>query len=154
MRRQAGTVAMLLMLAAVPARAEDSDFLGIWADRGADASGVSRIVVTPQNGDRLAIHLFGKCQPTECDWGTVPARLYADGPDSKEVSSIAADFDTGASHLRLTLHPAVGHGLRIDVQADFADGSRRSNFATSIAAAYAGDWSEAPRLAASPPPAA
>ena len=150
MRFRAFAAAMLLAGAAAPASAAGSDFLGIWTVTTADASGLSRLVITPGTGDKLNIHVYGRCQPRECDWGMHPARLYSIGPDSREVASIAADFDTGTAHKRVTLRPSVGRALRVDMQTDFPDGSGRVNYATSTPVEYGGAWNEAPRVAEAP----
>ena len=149
---RAWTAATVLALAPLPALAESGDFVGVWTAPPGDAGGIARIVVAPGTGNRLDMHLYGRCQPQDCDWGRVEARLYADGPDSKAITSIAAEFDTGFAHKRLTLRPAVGHMLRIEVEMDFKDGL--DSYATSSAFAYAGDWNAAPRVAdAAPVPA-
>ncbi len=153
MRFRALALAILLAVPAAPALAATSDFLGVWTATAPDASGVARLVVIPGTGDKLSIHVYGRCAPRECDWGLHPARLYSIGPDVKEIASIAADFDTGTAHKRMTLRPSVGRALRIEVQTDFPDASGRTNFATSSALEYTGAWNEAPRIAeAAPPP--
>ncbi len=154
MRFKALSVAILLALPAVPASAASADFLGIWTVATADASGIARLVVTPGTGEKLNIHIYGRCEPRECDWGIHPARLYSLGPDVKDIASIAADFDTGTAHKRMTLRPSVGHALRIEVQTDFPESSGRMNFATSSAVVFAGEWNEAPRVAEAPAAAA
>ncbi len=151
MRRMGLAAGFSLVLAAVPARADVSDFLGIWSDAAADGSGISRIVITPGSGDRLNIHVYGKCQPRECDWGGGPARLYAEGPQGHDVTLIAVDIDTGFARKRLTLRPSVGHALRFEMQTDFSDASGRMSYATSSAVAYAGDWNETTRVAETAP---
>jgi len=152
MRRTALAAGFLLILASGAARADVTDFEGIWADPAADGSGISRIVVTPGTGSRLNIRVFGRCVPKECDWGGGPARLYADGPQGREITLAAFDIDAGFARKRLTLRQAVGHTLRFEMQTDFADG--RQGYVTTGAVNYIGTWDEAPRVAETPPPAA
>jgi len=142
------------VLCAAPARAEIAEFYGIWTNAMPDASGISRIVIAPGEGGRASIHLFGRCEPVACDWGTQQARTYADNPGSSEVHSLAAEFDTGGAHRRIVLHIGVGHALRFEEQTDFTDGSARSNYATVGGLAYAGDWDSATRVAAVTAPGA
>jgi hypothetical protein len=149
-----GALIASLAVLAQPAFADASDFFGIWVNGSADNSGIVRVIVQPGDGAKITIHLFGRCGDKECDWGTQPAQAYASDPAANDVRSIAADFNTGYGHKRLTITTAVGHALRFDVQTDFSDGSARSNYATSGNVAYAGDWSSAPQVAAAPPPAA
>jgi len=147
MRFKAFAAALLLVLAASPAQAETSDFLGVWAAATPDQSGIARLVVVPGTGNRLDIHVYGRCEPRECDWGSHPARLYSAGPDSKEIVAVGAEFDTGSAHKRLLLRPAIGHVLRIEMQTDYPEASGRQDFATSASLAFTGDWNEAPRTA-------
>lgn len=150
--RFARFAAVGLLLSTVPAAAQIAEFYGAWSNQQADASGIVRIVVTPGDGQRMSIHLFGRCQPRDCDWGVQPARGYTDDPGSQDIHSIAADFDAGGMRKRIVLRIAVGHALRFEVQTDFADGSPRSNYATSGVFAYAGDWNTAARVASVMPP--
>ncbi|MEJ0040778.1 MAG: hypothetical protein WDM81_00490 [Rhizomicrobium sp.] len=149
MRFRAFALVLLLGWAAQPASAAGSDFLGVWTAATPDASGLARIVIAPGSGDRLDIHVYGRCQPRDCDWGAHPARLYSIGPDSQETASIAADFDTGTAHKRMTLRLSVGRALRAEVQTDFPDG--RINYATSTPLEFSGAWNEAPHVAAPAP---
>ncbi len=132
--------------------ADIGDFFGIWSNAQTDASGIARIVVSPVEGRRVVVHLFGRCGASECDWGAQVARVYASDPAANDIRSIAADFDTPGGRKHITLTQAVGHALRIDVQTDVAANSGQHDFATSGNVAYAGDWENAPRVAAAPPP--
>lgn len=142
-------VAALLALCA-PAAADVGDFYGIWTDSQTDGSGIARIVILPGDGNRAAIHLYGRCVPGECDWGIQPARAYAGGPGGGEIQSLAAEFDNAGVRRRLVLRPAVGHALRFEIETDYADGSGQANYAVTGALDYAGDWSAAPRVAEAP----
>lgn len=150
----AAAVMAVALAATGPAMADIGDFFGIWRNAETDASGIARIVVAPIEGQRVVVHLFGRCGTGECDWGTQPARIYASDPGANDSRSIAADFDTPAGHKHITLTQAVGHALRIDVQTDVAASSGQHDFATSANVAYAGDWETAPRVAAVAPPVA
>ena len=152
MRIRACILGLLLVLPVVPALADSADFLGVWRAPDGDPSGIARVVVSPGEGRRLTVHVFGACAAGACDWGASPARLYADGPDSQEIGSIAAEFDAGGAHRRLTFHLSVAHALRIDMQTDFAANAGRGDYATSTAVAYAGEWNEAPRVATAAAP--
>jgi hypothetical protein len=146
-----GALAAGLAVFAQPALADASDFFGIWVNGATDNSAIARVIIQPGDGGRVTIHLFGRCGTGECDWGTQPAQVYASDPAAHDVRSIAADFDTGTGHKRLTITTAVGHALRFDVQTDFNAGAAQSNYVTSGSVAYAGDWESAPRVAAASP---
>ncbi len=149
--RFGGAIVLASWLGAGPAGAAVADFYGVWSNADSDVSGIARIVVTPGTGAEVNIHLFGRCRPADCDWGTQRARAYADDPASKDVRSLAADFEAGGVHRRIVLHIAVGHALRFEVQTDFADASAGNNFAAGGAVAYEADWNSGPRVAAALP---
>ena len=141
---------LAILTASGPATAATVDFLGIWANGDADASGIARLVIAPAGADQLSVQLFGKCPKQDCDWGTQTARLYADDPGARDIRTIAADFGAGGAHRRVVLRLAVGGALRFDLQADFAAG--RGNFATSGNLTRTGGWRQALQIAAAAPP--
>ncbi|MEJ1967834.1 MAG: hypothetical protein WDN03_04230 [Rhizomicrobium sp.] len=151
MRLLARAVVAMAMLAGSPAAAKVADFYGVWTNPAVDASGIARLVVTPGDGQRVDIHLYGRCQPRECDWGRQPARAYSENPASSDVQSIAADFDTGFARKRVILRLAVGGGLRFAVETEFTDKSARNDYASGGGLTYASDWNMAPRVAAAVP---
>jgi hypothetical protein len=155
------TVARMLVVGAIlaafatgPAAGDVSDFLGVWVDADTDTSGIARIVVTPGDGGQVNIRVFGRCHPADCDWGVQPARTYTGDPGSKDVRSIAADFNAGVARKHLTLSLAVGHALRFEVQTDFTDGSARSNYAVSGNVAAAADEAAGAQVAGDATPGA
>lgn len=126
-------VAALLTVLIVPAPAfgEVSDFLGNWVNDDNAASGITRVVVTRASEGRLSIQVFGRCRPTDCDWGMRPAHAYRGAPDSDDVLRLTADFDAGFAQEHITLRPAPGGALYFDVLTDFTDNSGRKDYATS-----------------------
>lgn len=124
--RRAATVAFAV-LATGTASAEVSGFIGNWfnseSDKGGflgtfigsetDKSDIARIVLTPAGVNHVRIHLYGRCSP-ECDWGSQLGHNFSDSPDSDEVRSIAADFNTGYGVKHLTLRNGPGNSLRFD----------------------------------------
>jgi hypothetical protein len=46
-----------------------SDWVGTWTNANAGTSNITKIIITSAN-DQLTLHPFGKCAPTDCDWGT------------------------------------------------------------------------------------
>ncbi len=145
-----------MMLAALgaggPAAAATADFLGIWTDSDADGSGIAQLVIAPGAGaGQLDVQLLGKCQPSACDWGIHPARLYADDPVSRDIRTIAVEFDAGGAHKHVVLHLAVGAALRFEMLTD--PGAPRASFFTSGNVQRSGDWRAAAQVAAAAPPA-
>ncbi len=137
-------VATLLMTAGLlggSALADVSDFAGTWinAESGnsgflgsivgskTDGSEIARIVAAPAGVNAIRLHLYGRCDP-ECDWGTQLGHNRSGAPNSEDVESISADFDTGGSIKHLTLRKGPGHSLRFSLATDFKDHSGRYDF--------------------------
>ena len=56
-----------------PKPADLSAFTGTWTNPSSEGvGGISRLEVAA-NGDQLSIHAWGKCMPSDCDWGAQPA---------------------------------------------------------------------------------
>ena len=114
-----GAAVVSLLLAAGGAAAAEPGFAGTWVNATATEGGVARVVVTEDGTHRLALHVFGKCQAAECDWGVQPGHGFSDDPFSDALGSVSAEFDTAATHRRLTLQ------WDADAQMHFADGFHR-----------------------------
>ena len=130
----------------------DSDkggFLGTFIGSDSDKSDIARIVMSPAGANHVRIHLFGRCDP-ECDWGSQVGHNFSDSPDSDEVRSITADFNTGYGIKHLTLRKGPGNSVRFDVVTEFTGHSDRHDFETSGTLRFV----EAPVVAAATPPAA
>ena len=56
-------------------------FLKNWVNTDSNTNGLTRISIT-QNGSALVVHAYGKCTPTDCDWGSVQAPYSGKGPFS------------------------------------------------------------------------
>jgi hypothetical protein len=106
-------------------------FLGSWLGSSSDNSGIARIVITQAGADHIRVHLYGLCQPAECDWGSQVGHNRSNAPDSSDVQSISADFDTGFATKHVTLRKGPGGVLRFDVVTDFTDHSGRHDYETS-----------------------
>lgn len=132
-KRRLEIAAALLAGFVIPGSAfgDASDFLGNWANDAKEASAIARVVVTPAGEGRVNIHVFGRCQPADCDWGERPGHVYSDAPDSSDARRLTADFDTGSAREHLMLRPAAGGALSFDVLTDFADSSGRKDYAAS-----------------------
>lgn len=43
-------------------------FQGTWTNKDPNARGITKLVIT-QNGSEVKVHAWGKCHPSDCDWG-------------------------------------------------------------------------------------
>lgn len=114
----------------VNAEGKNSSFIGSILDSKADGSEVARIVATPIGVNAIRFHLYGGCDP-ECDWGAQLGHNRSGNPNSDDVESISADFDTGNSIKHLTLRKGPGHSLHFSLATDFKDHSGHHDFEVS-----------------------
>jgi hypothetical protein len=125
-----GALAAALLTAALmsgAAAAGTSDFVGNWVNNDPGTQDVTRIVVIPTGGNNVKVRVFGQCQPTDCDWGTVPGHGYSDAVNSNDVRIITARFDPGFKKTLVILRLAPG-GLRYQLLTEFTDGSGRMDY--------------------------
>ena len=113
---------------AAPAAADVSQLIGNWVNQDNDTSGVTRVVVTHAGPDRVNVHVFGQCHPSDCDWGTVPGHSYFEGPSSNRVTSVMARFHTGFGNKIVILRDVAGPRLNYEVLTDFTDNSGRRDY--------------------------
>lgn len=111
-------VLSLLLLTNLPSRAED--FVGNWFNVDAETDGITRIEIR-QRPNGLEIHPFGRCQPTECDWGWSPAELFISHA-TWQPAALLVEYRTRSDRIvtTLTLHHEQGL-LRVDSFTRFAD---------------------------------
>jgi len=67
------------------------------------------------------VRAFGKCSPTDCDWGIVNGH-YESGFGGDRVK---AEFNSGFSITKLVLHEGPGDRITYDAHTHFTDGSGR-----------------------------
>ena len=114
---------------------------GDWHNIDANTNSITRAVVTFNCSDQVlcdtdghctggdstfAVNLYGKCQPTDCDWGTVNASDQGDG-------WLLATYDFGfkTSYVWLKTYPYYGlNYLRVYTDNRFAPGDGRANYTT------------------------
>ena len=55
-------------------------FLGLWVNEDENTSGITKVDIT-QTGNTIIVYMWGKCHPTDCDWGyeTTDVSDAADG---------------------------------------------------------------------------
>lgn len=115
-----------LLLAAASATAQNDPFLGNWANVDANTGGLTRLSITA-NQAGPAVHGFGKCQPSDCDWGTTPLALLGYSAADNNPTRALAVWDTGFSSMYAILH-FDGSYLVTEVYTVFKDNSGRSSF--------------------------
>ena len=99
-------------------------FVGSWTSTNPHTQGIARVVVR-QDGAQLLVRVFGADTPSPCDWGEVPARVYADGPRSIAARAFSATFDLGFR--QTTLQAKIKKGVLVVANFNrYSDDSGRS----------------------------
>jgi len=78
--------------------------------------------------NQVRVHVYGQCQPSDCDWGVRPGHSYTENPGSTDVRSIMAEFNAGYSSKTIILRRPPGGEMRFEVLTAFTDGSGRNDY--------------------------
>lgn len=91
---------------------------GTWVNTDPNTNDVTRIVVDQLADGSLRAHAFGRCHPSDCDWGSTPMVLTGE--------AYTATFTFGFATATLTLTPGdpLLHG---EDATHFTDGSGRAD---------------------------
>lgn len=103
-----------------------AQFVGDWTTTNQNSRGIARAVITPQGQD-LLVHAFGVGETEPHDWGTVPAKVLADGSASSRIRAFHATYDFGflESYLQAKTEKGV---LVVATFNRFKDQSGRSSY--------------------------
>jgi hypothetical protein len=126
-------VVVLLLIPAIPASAQFDRFKGSWINIDPDTGGITRLEISGTETN-VQVHAWGKCHPTDCDWGQVAG--YAYGPNvsanlANSAQSISAVFDSGFSQTLIIISPIDDQTLQAEVFTRFTDQSGRSNYSSA-----------------------
>ncbi len=87
------------------ARSADSEaFVGDWCNKDFNSRGNTRIRIY-LDGEKLMVHMWGRCHPTECDWGETTATIV---PEDKKSISVTWNQGFAVSTQKLTLQEDGG----------------------------------------------
>ncbi|BAY11640.1 hypothetical protein [Calothrix sp. NIES-2098] len=110
-----------------PTLAAPADFVGTWVNKDSNTRGVTRVVITSAGSNKLNIQVFGKCHPTDCDWGTAPVTTYGLNVQDTNHTYATANYNKGFSNTLLTLDHA-GSQIMLQSFTQFLDNSGRQNY--------------------------
>lgn len=129
--RPAALLAALSLCGLFPqtAQAAPADFVGTWVNSNVATNGITRVNVTRSGNGPLTVQVFGRCHPTDCDWGSAPVLTYGASVSDTNHLTASAVYAKGFSNTTLVMTFTRG---RLDVQAltQFTDGSGRQNYAS------------------------
>ncbi len=119
----------LMMLVPSTAQAQLSRFEGAWRNVDPATAGLTTLQISTSG--TVKVHAWGKCHPTDCDWGEVTG--YAYGPNvsanlSATARAISAVYTTGFSETILIIRPLGRDQLEASVFTRFTDTSGRTAY--------------------------
>jgi len=130
----------IAITAAGTARAQciSSPMSGQWVSVDPATRGLTKASVTVgccdqvQNGVPVcsppdSVHLFGRCHPTDCDWGTITGHLQ-----SSNGRRLTAVYNQGFAKRTVQIDNLANGELRVRVFTDFVDPHRRDYNLTEI----------------------
>ena len=108
-------------------------FVGEWENVDSHTRGITKVIVNNGNNE-LSINAYGKCYPTDCDWGKVKLNeIAASVEDDKNV--LPFDYclafwekDYATTIMKITIETGPNPKLHIEIITIFKDNSGRSNY--------------------------
>ncbi|WP_212648424.1 hypothetical protein [Deinococcus hopiensis] len=122
-------IPVLALTALGSGHAAPADFVGTWTNANASTQGITRVVISRTSTTALRVQVFGKCSPTDCDWGQAPAITYGANVQDADHRTASAVFRKGFSTTLLVLRLSA-RSLSVQSLTEFTDGSGRQNYAS------------------------
>jgi len=111
-------VAVLLVFSSV-SFAGVNNFTGTWKNVNTRTKGITKLLISVK-GRTATIHAWGKCQPKDCDWGTVRARYHMN-------NSLRTAYKTTIATRSLVLTLKGKNSLHASVKTHYTDKSGRED---------------------------
>ena len=110
-----------------------SRLVGEWTNIDPNTGSITKVIIKIENNE-LAISAFGKCHPTDCEWGKVKAHKIAASVDNED-NILPFDYllaiwemDFAKIILKITIETGPTPKLHIDTTTIFKDNSVRSDY--------------------------
>jgi len=120
------------------ASASLAQFQGTWTNVDSGTSGITKLKVDV-SGSKVAVQAWGKCHPTDCDWGTAKGVAFAPSVGSDLINDANAVLAVFPESFKKTTLVLTLSGSRLDVisLSEFTDSSGRTNYASKYTFARA-----------------
>ncbi|MBW4575022.1 MAG: hypothetical protein KME08_07030 [Aphanothece sp. CMT-3BRIN-NPC111] len=110
-----------------PAVAAPQDFVGTWVNKNPNTNSITRFVIQPTGSDTLKIQVFGKCHPSDCDWGSTSIVTYGVNVQDPSGHYATGSYNKGFANSLLALSYA-GEEVMLQNFTQFLDNSDRQNY--------------------------
>ncbi|MEI8102435.1 MAG: caspase domain-containing protein [Chlorobium sp.] len=105
----------------VPPAAYVDRFVGRWTNENPNTSGITRVEIESRLG-KVSVHMWGKCHPNDCDWGTTNS--IEDNNDGILAVTWTMKFKTDKQQLSIL----ENGNLRVSGRTHFTDNSGRPDY--------------------------
>ena len=103
-------------------REKVDQFLGTWLNEDTETGGITKVTIRVESS-LIYVHMWGRCHPSDCDWGEVTT-LVSDADDDRLSLEWYFSFAIDTQ----TVSALAGGRLRVDGHTHFIDDSGRSDY--------------------------
>jgi hypothetical protein len=110
--------------------AQIGELVGEWKNVNTNTPALTKLVITDSQND-ASIHVWGRCHPEDCDWGTALGYLYGRTVrDSLATAAhaISAFYRTNFSETVVIVHLISPGRLQVETMTRFTDSSGRTSY--------------------------
>ena len=118
---------VVLMVFSATANAQKEWLVGNFVATDANTRRITRVTLTADD----QIHVWGKCHPSDCDWGLVPVDTYGPNVDADlqtSAKSVSAIYLPGFARTFVIVKPLDENKIQVDVFTKFTDRSGRTPY--------------------------
>ena len=115
-----------ILLAPESVPGQDADIAGEWVTTNPRTRGITRIVVARSQAE-WSVRAFGRCHPSDCDWGWVPVRPVGRSVEDHSFATGFAVWNAGFATKFVTM-ARTGDSLTVEIVNIFNDCSGRANY--------------------------
>lgn len=120
---------LLLLIPSSVASADISQFSGKW--KNVDTTGALTTLLIEVKGTRVGIRAWGRCRPSDCEWGYATGTAYASSVQSnlrETAQAISTIYINSFSQKLLIIRPAGDGQIEVEMFTKFTDQSGRANY--------------------------